>query len=61
MRRTLIIEKVLEFLKAKRTAFGDFIVQEFQDELLSQNVLHIALCDVDQPSHEKRVNFGCLL
>ncbi|KAK3750322.1 hypothetical protein RRG08_010426 [Elysia crispata] len=54
MRRTLIIEKVLEFLKAKRTAFGDFIVQEFQDELLSQNVLHIALCDVDQPSHEKR-------
>ncbi|GFO34031.1 pachytene checkpoint 2-like protein [Plakobranchus ocellatus] len=55
LRASHIKEKVLEFLRAKKTAFGDFIVRDFQDQLLSQNVEYIALCDVDQPSQEKRV------
>ena len=57
LRRAHIKEKVLEFLKTKKTAFGDFVVKEFQDKLLSQNVEHIALCDVNQPSQDKKVSF----
>ncbi|GFR69859.1 pachytene checkpoint 2-like protein [Elysia marginata] len=54
LRRTHIKEKVLEFLRDKKTAIGDFFVREFKDDLLSQNVHYIALCDVDQLSQEKR-------
>lgn len=55
LRRSTLKERVLEFLKDKRITVGDFIVREFNDQLLSENVLCIALCDTDQLSQEKRV------
>ncbi|BFZ13394.1 hypothetical protein BsWGS_16433 [Bradybaena similaris] len=54
-RTASIKEKVLELLHAKKTAFGDFVVRDFQDIFLSQNVEYVALCDTEIPGVEKRV------
>lgn len=55
VRRIQIQEKVIEFLRAKKTAFGDLLLEEFQDPFLSQNIQYIALCDVELPGVEKKV------
>ena len=34
-----------DFLVERKQIYGDFAVQEFQDEFLKQHVISVALCD----------------
>ncbi|CAL1547215.1 unnamed protein product [Lymnaea stagnalis] len=55
LRQNQLKEKVIELLRAKKTAFGDFVLEEFQDPFIQQNIKYIALCDVELPGVEKKV------
>uniref|UniRef100_A0A2C9JZN1 Pachytene checkpoint protein 2 homolog n=1 Tax=Biomphalaria glabrata TaxID=6526 RepID=A0A2C9JZN1_BIOGL len=55
VRRIQIKEKVLDLLHAKKSAFGDLMIQEFEDPFLAQNVQYVALYDIDLPGIEKKV------
>ena len=57
MQACILKEKVKHFLVERKQIYGDFAVQEFEDEFLKQHVISVALCDSEISGVEKKVTF----
>ncbi|XP_005090335.1 pachytene checkpoint protein 2 homolog [Aplysia californica] len=55
VRACILKDKIKALLIAKKTAFGDFTIEEFPDEFLKQNVISVSLRDSELPGVEKKV------